>query len=95
MLLTLFARDCVVAVSVDMRGSSAPAEAEGWRVVRRALLRLLLRARLAESAGVVGVWPCVMPFLSPMRFVIKPGPTLFLGGLLPLPIAGSEGTVLD
>lgn len=54
-LLTLFARDCVVAVNVDRRGSSAPADAEGWMVVRRALLRLLVRARDDLRFGSTGV----------------------------------------
>lgn len=54
-LLTLAWREAVVAVKVEVRGSSAPAEALGWIVVRLALFRLLDRANeaLVGSAAVL------------------------------------------
>lgn len=76
--MTLFCRDCVVAVKVDTRDGSAPADAGGCIVVRLAFERLLVR----ETSGLDGASPllfcCPAPFIM---LVMRPGPTLFLGGL--------------
>ena len=84
--MTLFARLCVVAVRVDIRGSSRPEELEGCKVVRRAaLLRLLVLTRPGlsgdvDSAGVEGA--ARLPFLLSEAIipVMRLGPTDFLGG---------------
>ena len=93
-LLTFACLLAVVAVSVDIRGSSAPADAEGWMVVRLALVRLLCLAKLGwlTSEGVVGICSLLFLCLSIM-LVISPGPTLFLGGLA-APVAAGGGCIL-
>lgn len=56
-LFTLFARDCVVAVTAEIRGSSAPADVDGCIVVRLDdLVRLFVRASedLNIESGALG-----------------------------------------
>lgn len=83
--MTLFWRDWVVAVRVDIRGRSAPAETDGWIVVRLTLLRLLVRAN-ADLRGdsavlvVVFVGDCCCPALPLTILVSRPGPIDFRGG---------------
>lgn len=78
-LLTLAWRDCVVAVSVDTRGSSAPADAEGCTKVRLAAPKLPLRATDGlEDSGGTGGPDCGTGFRS-MILLNKPGPIDFLG----------------
>ena len=89
-LLTLFCLLCVVAVRVETRGSdSAPAEAEGWMVVRRVLLRLVLRESPpgleVESADCC----CELPLTM---FASSPGPTDFLGCFAAAAAVGPVGT---
>lgn len=73
-LFTLFARDCVVAVKVDIRGISKPPMAEGCIVVRRdALLRLPFLARAGfridsewlEGSGWLVFLPSIIDEMSP------------------------------
>ena len=83
-LFTLFWRDCVVAVRVDVRDSSAPGRVEGAMVVRLLpLVRLLLRISdgfrpLSEAREADGSC-CELLFFTIL--VIMPGPMLFLGCL--------------
>jgi len=78
-LLTLFCRDCVVAVKVDRRGSSAPADAEGCIVLLLAFDKLLFREIPGFDRGSA---VCCCPLLPFIMLVISPGPTLFLGALV-------------
>lgn len=91
-LFTLFARDCVVAVNVAFRGSSAPAVV-GCMVVRReALVRLLVRvwpAFNAESAAALeSGW---LAFLPSIMEAMTPGPTDFRGCREPTLIGAGAG----
>jgi hypothetical protein len=97
-LLTLFCRDCVVAVTVDILGNSAPAETEGCIVVLLALLRLLVLAnadlRGDSGAIVVVVAEDCCPELPLTILVSSPGPTDFRGGWA-ADGTGTGPTVLD
>jgi hypothetical protein len=66
-------------VRVETRGSSAPADAEGWIIVRLTLLKLPLRTTggLEDSDGTGGP-DCGTGFRS-MILLNKPGPIDFLG----------------
>lgn len=91
-LLTLFARDCVVAVTVEERGSSAPANVDGCMVVRLDdLVRLFVRAiedfKVESGALVKGC----DAFLPSIMDAITPGPRDFLGARLPAPTGGGAG----
>lgn len=77
-LLTFACRDCVVAVSVDTRGSSAPADADGCSVVRLAFPRLSLRTGIGlDESGGTGGPACGTGFRS-MMLLNRPGPIDFL-----------------
>ena len=69
----------MVAVSVDTRGISAPADADGWTTVRLGLPELTLRTTDGfEDSGGTGGPVCGTGFLSIM-LLNKPGPMDFLG----------------
>ena len=95
-LFTLFCRDCVVAVSVETRGSSAPAAAPGWMVER---LLPLLRLELWVSAGFVEVSAAAMDdanaLLGFAAVVVTPGPRDFRGGLAAVPGGGAAGVAVS
>ena len=92
-LLTLFCRDCVVAVSVERRGISGPADVEGWMVVRLALLKLLVRASAGFVLGSeVGICCPLLPFII---LVSRPGPTDFRGGFAAGPGGGGPEVIED
>lgn len=91
-LLTLFARDCVVAVTVEERGSSTPANVDGCMVVRLDdLVRLFVRAseEFMVESGALGKG--CDAFLPSIMDAITPGPRDFLGARLPAPTGGGAG----
>lgn len=91
-LFTLFARDCVVAVTVDKRGSSAPADVDGCIVVRlEDLVRLFVRASEDFSVESGALGNGCDAFLPSIMDAITPGPRDFLGARLPAPTGGGAG----
>lgn len=82
-LLTFACRDCVVAVKVDTRGISAPADVDGCTTVRLPAPKLPLRTRdgLVDSGGTGGPSCCGTGFLS-MKLLKRPGPMDFLGAFV-------------
>lgn len=87
-LLTFACRDCVVAVSVDTRGSSAPADADGWTVMRFPFPMLALRVTVGlDDSGGTGGPACGTGFLS-MKLLNNPGPIDFLGAFVGFAGAG-------